>query len=66
MSLRVFTGKEICQAWNLRLSDGKAVQATQAFDPWVLKLRGMMERYPTKVYRLLGELAAEIEAERNN
>ncbi len=62
----VFDGKEIALAWGLKIDPetGQAPNAANAFNPWAVKLRQMLDRYPTKVYQLLGELAAEIERDR--
>lgn len=59
MGLRVFDGKEICEAWGLRLSSGRAAQATQAFDPFAEKLKALAVRHPHKLIRLVSELIDE-------
>lgn len=58
--LRVFDGKTICREWHLKLSaDGKATQATQAFDAFVDKLRPLAVNHPHQLTLLIAELIAE-------
>ena len=60
----IFDGKEVCEAWKLKLSrDGKATQATQAFDAFIDKLRPLAVRHPHRLLRLIAVLIEEAETE---
>ena len=61
-----YTGKDIALALDHRLSpDGRAKNSTNAFVPLRDKMKKLMAYSGTKFQILCGQLAAEIESERN-